>query len=410
MSDVLVAGGGPAGWALAGACVRRGLATTLVDPAPHRPWRHTYGAWSDELPGLPPEAIAAAPSTTLAYGTREHHIDRGYLVLANDGLRAWLASTQVAVVTGKVTSADHGPHGSTVLLADGRRLAAAVVVDASGATRTLSGGTPRGPRAEQTAYGLILPAEVTNRLVPDAADTAVFMDWREHPASPGGPDGSGAGNDEPGRSGRRRSGVAGRTASFCYLLPLGDGSVLVEETSLARRPGVPAAELAGRLRRRLAAAGVRAQGRDERVRIVLDLPLPGRGPGRGRVVPFGVAAGFVHPATGYSLATALRLAPVVAGAVAEAFEAGPAAASVAAHRALWTVEARAVHALRQHGLRALLGMSADQLPEFFDLFFTLGPATQRAFTSGRTDLPGTAAAMGALFHTARPALRRRLLG
>ncbi|MGH3770268.1 MAG: lycopene cyclase family protein, partial [Pseudonocardiaceae bacterium] len=45
-----MAGGGPAGWAVAAACARLGLDTELVDPAPDRPWRATYGAWREELP------------------------------------------------------------------------------------------------------------------------------------------------------------------------------------------------------------------------------------------------------------------------------------------------------------------------------------------------------------------------
>ncbi|WP_326834005.1 lycopene cyclase family protein [Amycolatopsis rhabdoformis] len=396
MTDVLIAGGGPAGWALARACARRGLATTLVDAAPAAPWRNTYGVWADELPGLPRETIAAAPGSTVAFGTREHRLDRGYLVLDNAGLRSWLTAAPVTVVAGRVAHAEHGRHGSTVVLADDRRLATAVVVDASGVHRVLSGGPPRGQRAEQTAYGLVLPAAEAERLVPGAADTAVFMDWRD-----GAP-------------------------SFRYLLPLGDGSVLVEETSLAHRPGVPVEELAARLRTRLTGVGLRPRGREERVRIVLDVPVPGRGTlgaiGAGSIgavafgagafgaVPFGVAAGLVHPATGYSVATALRLAPRVAAALAGAFEAGPPAARRAAHRTLWTAEARAVHSLRQYGLRALRRMSPSELAEFFDLFFTLPGDAQRAYTSGREDLPGTAAAMARLFRAAPPRLRTRLAG
>lgn len=377
---MLIAGGGPAGWALARACARRGLATTLVDAVPEAPWRSTYGVWADELPGLPRETIAAAPGATVAFGTREHRLDREYLVLDNTGLRSWLTAAPVTVVAGRVAHAEHGRHGSTVILADDRRLATAVVVDASGANRVLSGGQPGGRRAEQTAYGLVLPAADAERLLPGAGDTAVFMDWREG------------------------------AASFRYLLPLGDGSVLVEETSLAHRPGVPVEELAARLRARLAGAGLRPRGREERVRIVLDVPLPGRGVRSPGAVPFGVAAGLVHPATGYSVATALRLAPRVAAALAGAFEAGPQAAARAGRRTLWTAEARAVHALRQYGLRALRRMSPTELAEFFDLFFTLPGDAQRAYTSGREDLPGTAAAMTRLFHAAPPALRARLAG
>ncbi|WP_084145328.1 lycopene cyclase family protein [Amycolatopsis jejuensis] len=355
MTDVLVAGGGPAGHALASACARRGLSVTVVDPDPHRKWPNTYGVWADEVPGLPAKAISP---TTLAYGTREHRLDRAYLVVDNAGLREWLAVPEV--VPGKVTGVEHGPHGSTVHLADGRRLATAVFVDASGVPRGL-----RGPRAEQTAYGLVVPA----------SDELVFMDWRDS------------------------------IGSFRYQLPLGDGSMLVEETSLAQRPGVPIPELARRLHARLAAAGIRPEGRAERVRIVLDVPLPRRG----RTVPFGVAAGLVHPATGYSLATSLQLAPQVADALVDAFDAGPATAAAAARKALWPPEARAVHALRRHGLRALCGMSPAQSAQFFDLFFGLPIAAQRAFTSGRTDLAGTAATMANLFRAAPADLRRKLV-
>ncbi|WP_020658189.1 lycopene cyclase family protein [Amycolatopsis benzoatilytica] len=367
MTDVLVAGGGPAGRALAGACARRGLSVTVVDPDPHRKWQNTYGLWADEVPHLPERAIAAAPAATKAFGAREHRLDRGYWVLDNTGLREWLAEPQVQVVSGKVASAEHGPRGSTAVLADGRRLAAAVYVNASGA--------PRG-RTEQTAYGLVLPAEQAERLEPGAAGTAVFMDWRDG------------------------------TQSFRYLLPLGDGTVLVEETSLAHRPGVPIAELAQRLHARLAAAGIRAAGRVERVRITLDVPLPVRG----QAVPFGAAGGLVHPATGYSLATALQLAPPVAAALAGAFDAGPQAAARAARKALWPPEARAVHALRRHGLRALCGMSPAQSAQFFDLFFALPVPAQRAYTSGRADLAGTASAMANLFRAAPSGIRRKLLG
>ncbi len=49
LHDVVVVGAGPAGRALAGACASRGLHTALVDPAPARAWRITYGAFTAEL-------------------------------------------------------------------------------------------------------------------------------------------------------------------------------------------------------------------------------------------------------------------------------------------------------------------------------------------------------------------------
>ncbi|WP_143267076.1 lycopene cyclase family protein, partial [Amycolatopsis thailandensis] len=272
MADVVIAGGGPAGRALARACARRGLETVLIDPAPGRRWRATYGLWADELPSLPESAVACAPSSTVAFGTAPHVLDRQYLVVDNAGLREWLGGGY-DVVAGTVSGVDHGAQGSSVRLEDGRILAAGLYFDASG-TR------PRGNRYEQTAFGAVLPAEDALRLVDDP-ETAVFMDWRE------------------------------TESGFLYVLPLGDGTVLVEETSLARKPGLPLELLAARLRARLKAAGLTSRGREERVRIVLDVPAPRHG----RTVPFGAAGGLVHPATGYSVATSVRLAEPVADAV-----------------------------------------------------------------------------------------------
>jgi lycopene beta-cyclase len=383
MADVLIAGAGPAGRALAAACARAGLRTALADPAPEAPWRATYALWADEVPELPWSAVLAKPSRTVAAGTSEHELRRRYIVLRNDGLRAWLTDDRVEVLTGRVGEVIHGRYGATVVLADGRRIAVGVVVDATGVRRVLSGGPRRrGRRAEQTAFGIVVGVDEAERLVPDAGDTAVFMDWRP-PSVGGGPD-----------------------PTFLYSLPLGDGDVLVEETSLARRPGLSADLLAARLRARFAAAGVPAPaGRLERVRIPLDVP-PHR---TGQAMAFGVAAGFVHPATGYSLATSLHLAPVVAAALRKGLESGPAEAVSAARRAIWTPHARAVYALRRRGLGALLSMPPTVLPQFFDLFFTLPSEQQRALTSGREDLAGTAAMMAKIFQLAPGHLRKRLL-
>jgi lycopene beta-cyclase len=382
MVDVLIAGAGPAGWALAAACARSGLRTVLADLVPDAPWRATYALWADEVPELPIATIRAAPSRTLSIGTSEHELRRRYVVVCNDGLRGWLADSRVEVVTARVREAAYGRHGATVVLADGRRIATGVVVDATGARRVLSGGPLRGSRAEQTAFGIVVGTGEAERLVPDAHDTALLMDWRL-PAT-----------------------GAVRDPSFLYSVPLGDGQVLIEETSLARRPGLGFDVLASRLRARFAAVGVSTRARRlERVRIPLDVPLP-----RARLLAaFGVTAGLVHPATGYSLATSLRLAPVVATALAEGLERGPAEAVKAARRAIWTPRAKAVHALRRRGLGAILSMPPAAVPEFFELFFTLPSEEQRVFTSGREDVRGTVRMMSEIFQQAPLHLRKQLV-
>ncbi|MGH3830655.1 MAG: lycopene cyclase family protein, partial [Pseudonocardiaceae bacterium] len=128
------------------------------------------------------------------------------------------------------------------------------------------------------------------------------------------------------------------------------------------------------------------------------------------VVPFGAASPLVHPATGYSVATALRLAPLVATAVHDGLgRGGGAAAGAAAWRAVWSPAALAVHTLRRRSLESLLRFPPERVPDFFDVFFALPQRHRWAYLTGREDVQGAIAAMGALFAVAPWWLRRRLV-
>lgn len=377
MTDVLVAGAGPAGWALAGACARLGLDTALVDPAPDRPWRATYGAWCAELPDELAPTVAASGRAS-AIGTVGHELEWDYAVLDNNALREQLAPPGVRVRTGLVRPGD-----------DHR---AAVLVDATGQRRSLLGGARTPPAAEQTAVGVVVDAGVAAPLVEPGR--ALFMDWRPHHGERGWP-------------------------SFLYGVPVAQGRVLLEETSLARRPGLSLAVLRRRLRARLAAHGIDAGDRaEERVRFVLDTPLPPRRARSGPVVAFGAAAPLIHPATGFSVAAALRLAPRLATALRDNLDgAGPnrgrrdpaGRAAAAAWQTVWSRRALAVHGLRRAGLEALLAMPPQQVPGFFDVFFELPPPHQWTYLTAREDLAGMAGAMSALFAAAPWPLRRHLV-
>ena len=438
VTEVLVVGGGPAGRALAAECAARGLTVTLVDPAPHAPWRATYAAWLDELPaGLPPPA-ATAQGRVIARTT--HILDRTYAVLDVAALRthldARLAAAGVRVLTGRVAGHTEraaspsaratagrrrvGKRGkrSGVVLTDGTWLTADVIVDAGGHRAPLSdlarglrgplsdrvddraaldgppgrraschlaavpaglgkpAASPRpgsGIAAEQTAYGLVVDAATAAPFV--GPDEALFMDWRPDHGEPGWP-------------------------TFLYAVPLGGDAVLLEETSLARRPGLPLPVLRHRLDARLARHGITAppDARVERVRFPVDRPRHAT-PG---VLGFGAAAPLMHPATGFSVADALRLAPVVAEALATG-------GVPAAQRRIWPARALAVHRLLRIGLEALLRMPPETVPGFFETFFALPARHRRAYLSDRDDLAGHLAAMGALFSHADVGLRRRLI-
>ncbi|WP_054812993.1 lycopene cyclase family protein [Nocardia arizonensis] len=345
-ADIVICGAGPAGRALAHRCLARGLAVTLIDPAPRRRWTATYAAWADELPHwLDPGAIAATVDRPAAWARGRHELDRRYVVFDTDRLRETLA------VDGADIRADRaarlGAH--TVTCASGAVLTAERVIDARGLRRAPN-------RAEQTAYGLVLDPRRADGVEP------AFMDWRgDNGADSGAP------------------------PSFLYAVPVGGGRMLVEETCLAGRPALDIAVLRTRLLYRLRSRGIVFDGAAvEQVRF----PIEG---GRAGATRFGAAGGFTHPATGYSLAAALAAADPLAAGIA------PPMARI-----------RAVAALRAAGLRALLALPPADLPDFFETFFDLPSAAQRAYLGGRDDLSGTLVAMNKLFAALPPRLRRTL--
>jgi lycopene beta-cyclase len=398
-----VVGAGPSGRALAGACAARGLRTALVDPDPQRAWRITYGAWSDELPaGLPPTAVAAR-ARGRAVAVTERELGWEYSILDVPGLRAHLdrGLAGVAVRPGRAVGVTgEGTAARGVGLADGGTLEARVVVDAGGYRRPLDATAATGrPAAEQTAYGLVVDEALAAPVV--AAGEALFMDWRP-------PDGAGGDGANGNRAGTDGGGTGPDWPTFLYAVPLGGGRVLLEETSLARRPGLPMPQLRARLLTRLARFGVTppAGAEVERVHFPVDTPRH-RG---AAVLGFGAAAPLMHPATGFSVATALRLAPRVADALAAHLPGDPRGALAAARAAVWPPAARAVHLLRRRGLEALLRMPPDRVPEFFEVFFALPEHHRWAYLTGRDDLGATMAAMNALFGRAGWGLRGRLVG
>ncbi|MGE3284695.1 MAG: lycopene cyclase family protein [Pseudonocardia sp.] len=380
MVDVLVVGGGPAGRALAAAVAARGLRATLVDPRPDRPWRAIYGTWAADLPADLPAQAVAARARGRAITATTHVLGWDYAVLDVAAFRAHLdagmAAGGVELVAGRVT----GATDDTVTLDDGTVLRAAVVVDAGGRWRPLAGLTGRPGRlpAEQTAFGLVLAEDVAAALV--APGEALFMDWRPDHGEGGWP-------------------------TFLYGIPVGDGRVLLEETSLARRPGLPLPVLRRRLLARLARHDIHPSehAAADRVHFPLDQPPhPG--------TAFGAAAPLVHPATGFSIADALRLAPSVADALAAHLPAAPDAARAAVRHVVWPPVARAVHRLRTIGLESMLRMPPQEVAGFFAVFFELPEHHRWAYLTGRTDLAGHAAAMAALYTRSGWRLRARLVG
>jgi lycopene beta-cyclase len=355
------------------------LDTGLLDPGPQRPWTATYGMWSRELPVGLPESVVAARAAGRAIALTEHRLGWEYAVLDVPALQAHLTArlTGVRVHAGRAVGS---PERGVVELADGSNLRASVVVDAGGWARPLDRTSARRAPAAQTAYGVVLDDEAAAPLV--SSGDALFMDWRADHGEAGWP-------------------------TFLYVVPLGRGEVLVEETSLARRPGLSLSTLRRRLHTRLAHHGITPAKsvRAEKVSFPVDHPRH-RGCG---VLGFGAAAPLIHPATGFSLAASLNLAPRVAEALAAHLPRDPAGALAAAHQTVWPLPAKVVYRLRRIGLEALLRMPPQDVPGFFEQFFALPEPHRWTYLTGRDDLRGNVAAMNHLFGASSGRLRRHLV-
>lgn len=365
--DLLVVGLGPAGRALAHRASQAGLRTIAVDPRPRRQWTPTYGLWLDELPSwLESDVLRAVASAPRVWTTRERILHRPYGIIDNDAFQSALDLRDVQVVPG--TALALTPHSATVRTPGDelpRELCAHVVIDARGARLA-----PQ--RAEQTAYGLTLPRDVAAPALQNS--DSWIMDWRgDNGAAKGAP------------------------ASFLYAVPVGDDRVLVEETCLVGRPALPLGELRTRLHHRLTARGVTlpTTADTERVHFAVE-----PGSTMTEVPLFGARGGLTHPGTGYSVAASLAAADELVHGLC---------AGLPPHAVLWPSRTRMVQRLRGMGLDALLALPPHRMGEFFDAFFDLPVADQRAYLSRRDDLTGTARAMWGQFRGVRSPLRWKLV-
>jgi lycopene beta-cyclase len=394
--DVAVVGDGPAGSALARACQRFGVDVVLVgDDAA---WTATYSTWTDDLTDatgaelLDVGAVVATTSAEVwAYGARPHRLGRTYGTFDNDRLRSTLrdAVEHRCARVERIVPAGDPSAGHHLGLADGSAIVARVVIDATGwPARFARQEADRAP-AWQTALGVVLSE-------PPAGDLGrpTFMDFRR----------------VVGQDGSLSSVGPSGVTTFCYSLPMHDGW-LVEETVLAARPAIEPIALLPRLAARLGRHpdSVLADAvRTEYVRI----PLGGSRPGSDQpIVAFGAAAGYVHAATGFSVAASIRAAPRVAAAIRRALATSSGAVDPAPiAEAVWTAAMRRTRVLHDYGLEVLLDLDDDEVREFFDAFFELSPADWTAYLRVDTPPREVSAVMARLFRSSSWQLRRRLAG
>ena len=361
--DVAVIGDGPAGLALAAACASQALRVVVVGE--DRPWTATYGMWVDDVPDLPVGCFGFVSPNVVVHGRTRHMRDRAYGVVDAAALQAHLGGDLTRAV-GRATGIQHFTWGSRVLLCGGQ-------VDARLVAR--ASGSAGRPAAWQTAYGIVVD-EPPPRF---DQDVVTLIDLR----SVGG---------------------VGEHPTFCYVVPVGDGW-LVEETVMAARPEVDPLSLRDRLAARIGPEVVASARRVETVVIPLGGPLPNR---RDPVIAFGAAAGYTHPATGYSVAASLRAAPRVAEAIADTVHRGG-LDTRRVWQAVWPRAARRTRVLHDHGLEVLLRLSPNELGAFFDAFFELPEPLWSAYLRVDASAGDVSRAMRAVLRRLPRPVRRRVL-
>jgi lycopene cyclase-like protein len=371
--QITVIGSGPAGTALVAALCRRGLDVAWCSGDLHEPWPNNYGLWADELPQHLDdgafEHVWDRPAVRI--GDRTRLLDRAYARVDGTELRRQLLQgcepTEYVGHVEKV-SAD----GTIIEMDNGTKLTSRLVFDSTGVAAFLREERSKTVAA-QTAYGVV--ARVEGEPLEGSAQMAL-MDFDSSFRTDDGP------------------------ATFLYAMPL-DDTWFLEETVLAGRPPFPISNLETHLHERLASRGARIieTFEEERCFIPMGTALPSRDQ---PVVGFGASAGFVHPASGYSLARSLNTAQVAA----EAADGGTAAD---VWRAIWPDSRIQARRLYQFGMETLLTMDRASTERFFDTFFELPDDTWQPYLSDQLEPRGVQGVMLRVFAHASMSTRLQLM-
>ena len=363
-----------------------------VAPSPYALWPRNYGAWAVEVSDrqASPHLAVAADSLEAVWDKPKLHTDRAelslgasYIKLATtrfqEALIARAISGGVHVFDGRVVKVDHVERHGAVTLSDGRTIIASLIVDASGSRTPFIARESDDLPAYQSAYGQLI--EVDEH--PWAPGEMSLMDFRSLDAD----------LTEP---------------TFLYALPLSDKLVFVEETSLVAHRALAPVVLKRALESRLRQLDIVARRTvDTEVCLIeMGLPLPLR---HQRTVAFGAAASFTHPATGYQLMRALRLADPVADALVEGLAQSPTVAAQRAYDVMWPNDDVSAWSLFRFGMNVLASMDRQQLARFMVNFSSLKRDAWQRYMIGLASPMEIVRAMLRVFEGGNTAMRRQLI-
>lgn len=413
--DLIVAGAGPAGIAVAQRVAAQGFRVCVVDPEPMGKWPNNYGAWVDEFQqfGLEdcmhvvwPKAKVWLDDGELGEQVLSRPFGRVDRPMLKRKLLGACLKHGVTFLAKGVEGVSHSEGSSTVRMTDGSTLQGSLVLDATGHQRRLVHYDKKFDPGFQGAYGIV--AEVESH--PFDLETMLFMDWRDGHTE-GRPEMKAANDALP---------------TFLYAMPFSKTKVFLEETSLVARPAIGFKDLKERLVARLEHLGIKVT-RIEEEELCL-IPMGGVLPQHPqRVLACGGTAGMVHPSTGFMVSRMLGSAPGIADAIVDQLSSPADKASDAdlpkrprneaeANRMaeyvwsrIWPVERIRQRAFFTFGMDILLSLNLMQTRQFFAAFFKLDYPLWSGFLSMRLSFTQLISFGLALFISADNASRVNLL-
>ncbi len=409
--DVVVIGAGPAGLSLAAALGKRGVSTLCVDPTLDKAWPNNYGTWLDDLEPLGlHDCTANVWDITSVFTKRSGEktsLPRAYARVDRKKLKTRLldlcaASNCVQVCKAAAQNVDTSSSTKSTVTIKGLEdapilgaqekdakldVSAQVVVDATGHNlkfvKLEQGKVP----GYQAAYGI--DCDVKETMQSYSADEMLLMDYRDD-------------HMQASEKDRKRS---HEEPTFLYVMPLDNGRgrrVFFEETSLVATVPMDFEVLKERLYKRLRYYNIDVEKIHEEEFCLI--PMGGGKPSmQQRVVAFGGAAAFVHPATGYMIARALKLAERVGEGISRELKAGGSVDDISQRiwKLTWNDTMLRQRDFLSFGGEYLQKIDLDATRDFFTAFFKLPVEQWAGYLSFRLEEPleRIAFGLGVFFHT-----------
>lgn len=182
--DVVIAGAGPSGLAVATRVAAAGFRVAVVDPDPLGKWMNNYGVWTDEFEAMGFEDCfdVVWPSATVYLDSSnqgERTLTRPYARVDRPKLKRKLLEQciehGVEFHYAKAQDAINTKDKTEIVCGDGLKIGSTFAVDATGHSKALVKYDGKYDPGYQGAYGITVNVESH----PFDIDKMLFMDWRD---------------------------------------------------------------------------------------------------------------------------------------------------------------------------------------------------------------------------------------